>query len=36
VYNYGCPLSPVTKVQVTGDIYAHSPVEESNFLNITS
>jgi len=34
VHNHGCPLSLLLKVQVTGDIYAHSPVEKSNFLNI--
>jgi hypothetical protein len=31
VHNYWCPLSPKPKVQVKGDIYAHSPVDESIF-----
>jgi hypothetical protein len=29
-------LSTGSKVQVRGDIYAHSPVEQSNFTNTTS
>jgi hypothetical protein len=29
VHNYWCPLSDGPKVQVKGDIYTHSPVDES-------
>ena len=31
VHNYWCPLSPLLKVQVKGDIYTHSPVDKSIF-----